>query len=480
MTSCGHEPTVGRVCRHLLERTQGHRCVFTGDGKATELLCAECADFPGEMLDVCATCRDRAAEGGLDGIIGTPGIVEAHRQVRFDVDQIVLDASTPRFIDIHPIIDGDRAVWLGIADDGGVYRWEPGRRTKRLAQIPDGIIAPPDPLMVRVSRDGRLAAIANRRGDQPGVVLDLEARRSTLSLERSDYHPEQCNFSVAFVERAGRTLVVHAPDWNRLDVRDARTGEVLTARGPTSYARGEERPEHYLDYFHCELLVSPDQRYIADNGWCWHPVGVVTSWSIDRWLENVWESEDGPSRRTLCARDEWDQPFTWIDDTHLAVWGLGDDGALTRGIRVFDVTTGDETTWFAGPGGQLAFDRELASFGPEQGVSLWDVERGAQVARGSASVARYHPGAKIFTSLVADGRQLICRACGLDADAPWVTPRVRDVAHSIARDRSFHELPVLGDALQLAGCTDAEILAHCTHPGEHDDRCWVIDRLLVE
>jgi hypothetical protein len=226
--------------------------------------------------------------------------------------------------------------------------------------------------------------------------------------------------------------------------------------------------------------VSPGERYIADNGWAWHPVGIVTAWSIDSWLDNVWESEDGPSRRELCARDDWDQPLAWIDDSHLAVWGYGDDGRLLAAVRVFDVTTGAETTWFAGPQGRLAFGCELASFSRQSGISLWDVEWGARIATHRESVAHYHPGAKVFASSLDDGRVRLCWPCGLDADAPWATPTVRDVAHSIARDRSFHELPVLGDALQVAGCTDAEILAHCAFPCEHDDRCWVIDRLLVE
>ena len=47
-----------------------------------------------------------------------------------------------------------------------------------------------------------------------------------------------------------------------------------------------------------------------------------------------------------------------------------------------------------------------------------------------------------------------------------------------AHDRTFDELPVLGDALQVAGCTDAELLAHCREPGEHAAHCWALDRLI--
>jgi hypothetical protein len=39
-------------------------------------------------------------------------------------------------------------------------------------------------------------------------------------------------------------------------------------------------------------------------------------------------------------------------------------------------------------------------------------------------------------------------------------------------------LPILADALEEAGCTDADILNHCRHPGEHMRGCWVIDLIL--
>jgi hypothetical protein len=44
--------------------------------------------------------------------------------------------------------------------------------------------------------------------------------------------------------------------------------------------------------------------------------------------------------------------------------------------------------------------------------------------------------------------------------------------------RQFEEMPALADALEQAGCTDAEILAHCRQPGPHVRGCSVIDLLL--
>jgi hypothetical protein len=41
-----------------------------------------------------------------------------------------------------------------------------------------------------------------------------------------------------------------------------------------------------------------------------------------------------------------------------------------------------------------------------------------------------------------------------------------------------HRLAVLADALEEAGCIDADILNHCRQPGEHVRGCWVVDLLL--
>jgi len=90
-------------------------------------------------------------------------------------------------------------------------------------------------------------------------------------------------------------------------------------------------------------------------------------------------------------------------------------------------------------------------------------------------LARYHSTAKLFAALPADGRIMVARLRGLDADAAWATDRVRAVAASI--DDPAAQLGVLGDALDDAGCTDDELLAHCRSPGPHGRRCWALDRL---
>ncbi|MEJ7600807.1 MAG: hypothetical protein WKG01_23080 [Kofleriaceae bacterium] len=483
MAGCGHDDPVTRACRHLLEREQPHHLHFVGRGIESELICAACITTPSETIDgvliaVCAGCRDRAAGDSLEGIIGEPELRELPGTVRFEHRRV----ASPDFVELQPIVDGERARWLGVTRDGALQRWEADQpATRPIARLPDAV-DPANPITMRISRDGRIAAIANRRG-LSAIVIDVETGDLIRTVARDGYQNEHCNYSLAFLERGGQTLLVHAPAWNRLDVIDARTGALVTERQPTSYARDEERPEHYLDYFHGELAVSPGDRMVADGGWVWAPVGVVAAWSLDRWLDdNVWESEDGPSRRALCWRDYfWDGPMCWLDDQHLAVWGFGtDDQHLIAAVRVFDATTGEERSWFPGPRGELMCDRVLISLDAAHGTSLWDVARGGRIAHDPTPFVRYHPGAKLFVTLPVDGELVVGRPCGLEAGAPWATAQVVEVARAIARDRSFDELPVLGDALEIAGCSDPAVLAHCRHPGPHGDRCWVIDRLLPD
>jgi hypothetical protein len=59
----------------------------------------------------------------------------------------------------------------------------------------------------------------------------------------------------------------------------------------------------------------------------------------------------------------------------------------------------------------------------------------------------------------------------------WNGGTVPKLAEAIYRDRAFRRLPILADALEDAGCADAEILAHCRAGGLHARGCWVLDLL---
>lgn len=440
MLGCSHHDRIpaGRVCSHLLKQPDDdHIQRFTGEGLAHDLLCPTCARnvqaAEAALVPICSECFQAVERDGCwEGIVGSPEIrIGPSRNLHFQHEAVELpDLAGLSILDVQPV-EGSAAVstWLACTSTGSLVEIAPLSRCARtVAQVPpealgfDGTSVPASRqawlrgprCVLRVSHDGRLAAVADTYGER-GVVIDLGTGQVAVHLRRDDYHEDVSAFPLAFSEWEGRTVVVHGTAWNRLDVSDARTGVLLTQRQPTTYQTGKERPPHDLDYFHCGLSVSPGGHYIADNGWVWHPVGVVTTWSLPRWLgENVWESEDGPSRRNLCWRGYyWDGPVCWLDDHRLAVWGYGrDDEWLIPAVTIYDASTGQRERWFPGPKGSLASDGEghLFSFDSAEGTSVWDVDTGERVgSEPGLFPAGYHRGAKQFISFTGDGTVRVSR-----------------------------------------------------------------------
>jgi hypothetical protein len=62
----------------------------------------------------------------------------------------------------------------------------------------------------------------------------------------------------------------------------------------------------------------------------------------------------------------------------------------------------------------------------------------------------------------------------------WRPESVVGVAMAIYTDERFDDLPILGDALEEAGCSEGEVLAHCRAPGPHVRGCWPVDLLLAK
>jgi hypothetical protein len=66
----------------------------------------------------------------------------------------------------------------------------------------------------------------------------------------------------------------------------------------------------------------------------------------------------------------------------------------------------------------------------------------------------------------------------LPVDPSWLTPAVVSLAQVIYEHRCLDRLPVLADALEGNGCTDADLLGHCRGPGPHVRGCWTVDLVL--
>jgi hypothetical protein len=89
--------------------------------------------------------------------------------------------------------------------------------------------------------------------------------------------------------------------------------------------------------------------------------------------------------------------------------------------------------------------------------------------------------ARPFTSLVRDILGNPFRPPTLDpARLAWNDATIPRLALALYEERAFDRLPVLGDALEEAGCTIDDILSHCRSGAEHVRGCWVVDAVLAK
>lgn len=434
MIACGHEKTpFGEpLCTHIRNcRSPWLKSIkwLIGDGLKTEIVCVPCADgrengLPVDVEPVCEECYQYLADEIMDmvGCRGKPGILIRPEIFNSTLKNSALPKQIGTVVDIAPINQEMWSVWLMLVESGAIIRWDADTgEWLHLGSV--DVPAEPDhqgPVPRRrlhASGNGNFVAVVNDYG-RYGQVMDLRSSKVTLMLDGGQYHPETVPFSFAFAEAHGRVVAIHRTNWNRLDVSDPSTGELLTNRGPTGWYQGQERPEHYLDYFRGALYVSPRGTHIADDGWVWHPIGIPRVWSLDRWLsDNVWESEDGPTKIKLCARDYyWGHAVTWIDERFIAIGGIGEDDALMiDGVRIFDLTlstdvhhfpdTGPcrayELKAFPGPAGVFFSDGIRLFSSDESGLSRWDLADGARTGQiPNFRPTHHHRGANELIQLI--------------------------------------------------------------------------------
>jgi hypothetical protein len=439
MIACGHEnaPFGEPLCTHIRNcRTPWLQSVkwLIGDGLKMEIVCVPCADDrekgrPVGVERVCEECYHYLTDEVMDlvGCRGKPGILTRPEVFNTALKNSAFPKQIGTVVDIAPINQEGRPVWLLLTESGGIIRWDAD--TGDWVHL-GSVEVPAEPehkpfyghalkRRLHASGDGNFVAVVNDYG-RYGQVMDLRSGKVTLALDGGQYYPQTVPFSFAFAEVQGRTVAIHRTDWNRLDVSDPSTGELLTDRSPTGWHQGQERPEHYLDYFHGALYVSPGGTRIADDGWVWHPVGIPRVWSLDRWLsENVWEPEDGPSKMELCARSYyWGEAVTWIDERFIAIGGIGeDDELMIDGVRIFDLASSadlhhlpdtgpchaQEVKKLPGPAGVFFSDGMRLFSSDGTGLSRWDLGEGAHTGQiPDFRPAHHHRGANELIQLIND------------------------------------------------------------------------------
>jgi hypothetical protein len=113
--------------------------------------------------------------------------------------------------------------------------------------------------------------------------------------------------------------------------------------------------------------------------------------------------------------------------------------------------------------------------------SLADFRNTVRLVAGRTSVPGDGEGLKPQADLLRDivGTPEPFRRVRFDRRWPLHNDRAaRRLALTIYKESRFDLLPILGDALEDAGCAEADILDHCRGPGPHVRGCWVVDLVL--
>jgi hypothetical protein len=437
MLSCGHdrEPFGEPRCAHLATANHSYFRYYLGHDLDAELLCRDCdearkADEGVATHQVCRECHERLLkeEDHALGVRGAPGIRVRELPFPTVVRETVLPKHLGAVLALAPLPDGGASAWWVLAEGMTLFRLE---AETGAAQPLCPVTLPPDDSepwgghrvtpALHASPCGNFVAVVNDHG-RFGQILDARTGERRLALDGGDHHQETVPFSFAFIPWKGRTLAIHRTEWNRLDVVDPATGETLTPRGPTRiHPETRRRPVHYLDYFQGALYPSPDHRHLLVDGWVWHPDGIPAVFSVERWLSgHVWEAEDGESRGQACYRAYfWNGPMAWLDDTTVAIGGIGEDGdEMLDGARLFDITQKTPTRWLReirtipGPAGRFFGHGGLLYSADATGLARWDPVDGARTGWLSGFCpTHFHHGSREFAG-IRDGRLVRVQLAG--------------------------------------------------------------------
>ena len=95
---------------------------------------------------------------------------------------------------------------------------------------------------------------------------------------------------------------------------------------------------------------------------------------------------------------------------------------------------------------------------------------------GGGSIARLLPNDRIR---VADFQMRV--GWDFEVDPYWLRWEegvIVALARRALEEWNFAAMPILADALEDAGCTEATVLEHLRGPGPHVGECWIIDAIL--
>ncbi len=362
-----------KVCDHLKNQTEEEYIkFFTGLKKEFICICLNCdANKKKTVINFSYLDETEIEDLYLEEIKGRPELIE-------NIDENIFLKHEYKKIDIFAeknILftlaleksDGDE--YLFLTDDRKLFtfNFEILEINELPLMIEKSKIDFNKNIEIKISADYKLLAVYNLRG-QYGMVYNLEHMTELIELNRGDYHVEVTPYTFEFFEYNNKTLMITARDWNMIDVIDPYSKQVLTKRDwDHSNRKDSSMPE-----FRSSVYISPDKKWIVEDGWAWHPIGAIFRWDLNKWIEkNKWEANSGKSLKCIkTALYSWGNPVEWLDNNRLMVWGYGnDDDYILPAIVIYDINTCEELNWFYGPGNNITYDGFLFSFNKK---SIWD------------------------------------------------------------------------------------------------------------
>lgn len=173
-----------------------------------------------------------------------------------------------------------------------------------------------------------------------GCVVTSE---NQVHLWRKDYHAEYSKYPIAiYKDHHSVPHIIYANAWNRIDIMNLNTLQILTAdksliedcaeEKAIEYANGYEKGKHHFpwpreyDYFYGELLMSPDNTKFLSKGWVWGSADYYYIFDTADFVTNK-----RIKYKIIAAGDHCCRAACWLTNTELLIkyspFAEGDEGA---------------------------------------------------------------------------------------------------------------------------------------------------------
>jgi hypothetical protein len=216
---------------------------------------------------------------------------------------------------------------------------------------------------------------------------------------------------------------------------------------------------------------------MAEYDWSTCTDPQVMALSLERWYESVGRANELRKPRLLAcasARTVWNFLGDERSQRAVIVSERYADGlaTLTELVEAHDAA------------------REAIRGAPSRAAYWTADDHGWQAARITLPTAIEGAAEAMGQTAIPSRRRLHCdllrdifgnpfRPVAVDpAWLAWNGGTVPAIARRVYDDRAFHDLPILADALEDAGCDSPDVLAHCRGDGPHVRGCWVVDHVL--